>query len=86
MRTKKRFFFVGFRGAAASYKLKFMREHQELLKDYALHGDEEAFRDLVSRYVDLVYSVALRRLNGDAYLAQDRSKWSSPTWQKKLLK
>jgi RNA polymerase sigma factor (sigma-70 family) len=48
-----------------------MQDHQELLKDYALHGNEGAFRDLVSRYVDLVYSVALRRLNGDTHLAQD---------------
>jgi RNA polymerase sigma factor (sigma-70 family) len=42
-----------------------------LLRDYADHGNEVAFRELVERYVDLVYSAALRRVGGDADLARD---------------
>ena len=34
-------------------------------------GEEAAFRELVSRYVDLVYSAAIRLVNGDAHLAED---------------
>jgi RNA polymerase sigma factor (sigma-70 family) len=33
----------------------------ELLQDYALHNSEDAFAALVSRYVNLVYSVGLRQ-------------------------
>ena len=43
----------------------------KLLRDYAERGDEGAFRELVNRYIDLVYSTAVRRLGGDADLAQD---------------
>jgi RNA polymerase sigma factor (sigma-70 family) len=43
----------------------------ELLAAYAGTGSEPAFRELVTRYVDLVYSAALRLLNGDSHLAQD---------------
>jgi RNA polymerase sigma factor (sigma-70 family) len=43
----------------------------KLLRDYADHGDEAAFRKLVEQYINLVYSVALRRVGGDASLAQD---------------
>src|SRR5207302_409593 len=43
----------------------------QLLRDYAEKGSEPAFRELVSRYVDLVYSVAFRRTGGDAHLAED---------------
>jgi RNA polymerase sigma factor (sigma-70 family) len=48
-----------------------MRQSVQLLRDYAERGDEAAFRELVSRYIDLVYSAALRRLGGDAELARD---------------
>lgn len=34
----------------------------ELLRDYAEHGHEAAFRELVMRYTELVYSAALRQL------------------------
>ena len=43
----------------------------KLLRDYAEYGDEAAFRKLVEQYIDLVYSAAMRRVGGDASLAQD---------------
>ena len=43
----------------------------ELLRRYAETGSEDAFTELVRRHVDLVYSAALRQVNGDAHLAQD---------------
>ena len=42
-----------------------------LLTDYVENGSEEAFRQLVERYLPLVYSAAARRLGGDTHLAQD---------------
>ncbi len=48
-----------------------MIEDAELLRRYATDRSEEAFAELVRRRVDLVYSVALRRVGGDAHLAQD---------------
>jgi len=48
-----------------------MSETQQLLAEFAQHHSESAFRELVNRYVDLVYSTALRMVNGDAALAQD---------------
>ncbi len=48
-----------------------MSEDAELLRRYAAEGSEAAFADLVRRHVDLVYSAALRLLNGDSHRAQD---------------
>jgi len=43
----------------------------DLLRSYSDEKSEEAFAELVRRHVDLVYSAALRQVNGDAHLAQD---------------
>lgn len=48
-----------------------MIEDAELLRRYAQAGSQEAFAELVRRRVDLVYTVALRQVGGDAHLAQD---------------
>jgi RNA polymerase sigma factor (sigma-70 family) len=45
-------------------------EDMELVRDYARRGSEEAFATLVSRHVNLVYSVALHQLR-DAHLAEE---------------
>src|SRR6478736_9839681 len=47
-----------------------MTDSQRLLREYA-NGSEPAFRELVSRYVNLVYSAAVRLVDGDAHLAED---------------
>ena len=38
------------------------RSDAQLLRDYARHGDEAAFREIVLRHTNLVYSSALRQL------------------------
>jgi RNA polymerase sigma factor (sigma-70 family) len=48
-----------------------MTESHDLLVEYTLNGTESAFRELVVRYMDLVYSTALRKVIGDAQMAQD---------------
>jgi RNA polymerase sigma factor (sigma-70 family) len=48
-----------------------MTPDSELLRCYAGTKSEEAFAELVRRHLDLVYSAALRQVNGDTHLAQD---------------
>src|ERR1043165_5699916 len=48
-----------------------MSSPNPLLSDFVRSGSEGAFSDLVSRYVNLVYSTALRLVNGDTQLAED---------------
>ena len=48
-----------------------MLDDQKLLKSYAEEGSDAAFGALVARYVNLVHSAALRRVNGDVELARD---------------
>jgi len=43
----------------------------ELLRRYTETNSEHAFAELVERHLNLVYSAALRQVNGDAHLAQD---------------
>src|SRR5882724_6375290 len=42
-----------------------------LLAQYVKQGSEPAFRELVACYVDLVYSTALRLVDGHVHLAED---------------
>jgi RNA polymerase sigma factor (sigma-70 family) len=48
-----------------------MTDSHTLLSQYARTGSESAFRKLVSRYIDLVYSTAFRLVDGDVESAQD---------------
>jgi RNA polymerase sigma factor (sigma-70 family) len=48
-----------------------MTDSQQLLVNYVRDGSEEAFRELVTRYLALVYSTAIRLVNGDTHLAED---------------
>ena len=48
-----------------------MDESQQLLADYVKDGSESAFRGLVARYINSVYSTAFRLVNGDAQMAED---------------
>ena len=48
-----------------------MTDQRQLLTEYAVNGSEEAFRELVTRYLALVYSTALRLVGGDTHRAED---------------
>src|SRR2546425_638554 len=48
-----------------------MTDSQRLLADYVENGSETAFRELVSRYINLVYSTAVRLVDSDTHLAED---------------
>ena len=48
-----------------------MTDSQQLLADYAANGSERAFQELVARYIDLVYSTAIRLVEGDTHRAKD---------------
>ncbi len=50
--------------------VKVMTDDLTLLREYARHNSEEAFATLVSRHVNLVYSVALRDVH-DPHLAEE---------------
>jgi len=63
------FFLCDFRPDGC-YKLNMIPD-SELLGRYAGTRSEDAFAELVRRHVNLVYSAALRQVNGDAHLARD---------------
>src|SRR5215469_8376877 len=48
-----------------------MTTDNEFLAEYAHSGSEGAFRELVNRHINLVYSAAVREARGDASLAED---------------
>jgi RNA polymerase sigma factor (sigma-70 family) len=48
-----------------------MNDPRPLLIEYSRHGSEESFRELVRRYTNLVYSVALRQSGCDHHSAED---------------
>jgi len=48
-----------------------MTDSQDLLDEYRRNGSDDAFRELVARFVDLVYSTALRLVEGDTHRAED---------------
>src|SRR5271163_4789464 len=48
-----------------------MTPDSELLRRFAKTNSEDAFTELVKRHVNLVYSAALRQVNGDGHLAKD---------------
>lgn len=51
-----------------------MLSDAELLRLYASEKSEAAFAELVQRYLDLVYSSALRQMSGDTHRAHDVSQ------------
>ncbi|MEO6569545.1 MAG: sigma-70 family RNA polymerase sigma factor [Opitutaceae bacterium] len=48
-----------------------MLDDAELLRRFAEEGSAKAFDDLARKHLDLIYSVALRRCGGDAFMAKD---------------
>ena len=48
-----------------------MPDSKALLAEYRQNGSDAAFRELVARFVDLVYSTALRSVEGDTHRAED---------------
>ena len=58
-----------------------MTDPRTLLAEYATKGSEPAFREVVERYVNLVYATAVRLVDGDTHRAEKakrRQKGVSP--------
>jgi len=52
-----------------------------LLADYVTKGSEQAFAELVGRYVNLVYSTGMRLVNGDTHLAEAVAQTVFANWR-----
>ncbi len=63
-------FLFGF-GMRRLFTTEFMTESQTLLEHYVETGSEQAFRELVDSYINLVFSAAVRLLEGDQQRAED---------------
>jgi RNA polymerase sigma factor (sigma-70 family) len=48
-----------------------MTDSLDLLAEYRRNGSDAAFRELVARFLDLVYSTSLRLVEGDTHRAED---------------
>ena len=64
-------FFVRFPSSAGLYWWLKMTDSRRLLEEYVRTGSETAFGELAARYVGLVYSAALRLVEGDTHRAED---------------
>src|ERR1700719_387408 len=53
------------------FEVNHLMEDTQLLRRYLDDRSEEAFAELISRHVNLVYFAALRRVGGDRHLADD---------------
>ncbi|HSY74115.1 MAG TPA: hypothetical protein VK810_01485, partial [Dongiaceae bacterium] len=51
-----------------------MTPDSELLRQFAKANSQDAFTELLKRHVNLVYSAALRQVNGDEHLAKDAAQ------------
>ena len=58
-------------GGRRHFTIRKMTDQRKLLAEYATNGSEEAFRELVTRYLNFVYSTAVRLMNGDTHRAED---------------
>jgi RNA polymerase sigma factor (sigma-70 family) len=61
----------GFGAGWGFISVESMTDSRKLIEAYARDGSEAAFRELVARYINLVYSTALRLVDGDRHLAED---------------
>ena len=61
-----------------------MNDDLTLLREYVATNSEAAFDALVSRYVNLVYSVALRQV-GDAHYAKILPRPCSSFWRARQI-
>ena len=57
-----------------------MTDSQQLVAEYVRNGSDTAFRELVTRYVDLVYSTALRLVNGRIQSNGQPQPIGAPAW------
>ena len=58
-------------GGRRHFTIRKMTDQRKWLAEYAANGSEEAFRELVTHYLNFVYSTAVRLMNGDTHRAED---------------